>query len=203
MFLTAVSSSQRYQLSSVYTEFGLLFGRYSYCVFCIPGDQISQVNNKKKFWFLLNLSVHEQQDNTQGWPQDACVKNETMLSLLTTSQFALQLNLTCFCNFIVFQTSLPPNFASLFCCFRQQEEQNFFKKQLSGWSNNLLGRIHVSVSSKWSEAALQLVGWFVCPHKIFMVGGGWGRGEFRRTFWQLFAWKFIHHLSPTPQCQNV
>lgn len=134
MFLTAVSSSQRYQLSSVYTEFGLLFGRYSYCVFCIPGDQISQVNNKKKFWFLLNLSVHEQQDNTQGWPQDACVKNETMLSLLTTLQFALQLNLTCFCNFIVFQTSLPPNFASLFCCFRQQEEQNFFKKQ-SGWGS--------------------------------------------------------------------
>lgn len=94
---------------------------------------------------------------------------------------------------------LISNSVSLLWCFRQwgEEKKAVWLRQLSGWSNHLLGWIHVCVSSKWSEAALQLQGWCVCPYKIFMGG------SFSWTFWQLYAWKYIHNLSPAPQCHTV
>lgn len=36
-----------------------------------------------------------------------------------------------------------------------------------------------------------------CPHEIFM-----GR-SFSAAFWQLYAWKYIYHLSPAQQCQDI
>lgn len=110
--------------------------------------------------------------------------------------------LTWLCHFIV---SHIPDFSPTQLCFTalalqaagRRKKNTVWLKLLSGWSNHLLRWIHVCVSSKWSKAALQLEGWCVCPHKIF-IGG-----SFSRTFWQLYAWKYIHHLSPAPRCQNV
>lgn len=72
------------------------------------------------------------------------------------------------CSSISFDSSLPPHClsllpystVSLFWCFRQREgEKTAWLRLLSGWSNHLLGWIHVCVSSKWSTAALQLEAW--------------------------------------------